>query len=796
MVKKKKKKKSNNNESHHLHDPNGTIRKLKPTSHRRRDGLIQYSYDKTSQSGEDGIIHYLFQKIPCSNNDGIRWAVDIGAWDGIHLSNTYSLLTESESESSSSSPSRWKGILIEADEEKFKQLKSLHEPKGNICHNIAVSCQPWSTQNLAQILLLHSNQSSDQQQHHQHHLPNNFDFLCIDVDGTDYWILHNLLHDTPFRPKVICIEFNPTIPHSVLFIPPRDDNIRQGCSITALDQLASSFDYTLVETTCYNAFFVHQPFFQSSGIQNDIPFNPSIDNLHEVTMGTSLYQLYDGTIKLSGCQKMLWHRKPIREEDIQILKKEERNFPFAPSTTSTTGDDGTSSTGIDISDDSNSNTCNQKKSDGNNVELLNQDNQHMMYHHLAIDMSPYCCPPSSSTTKAKTKTTITDQKTKCSTSIYQQLSKDGFALIRGTGISPLHCQNALSCTKKFFQNNSTTSEKVRRSCLTKDRARRGYSPQNSENFASLIGQKGSNDLVRKFRVGPCIDDDDIDTGTSVGMGDNNNNTGKSIPSSLYQPNAWPTEETWGEENATKFKSHIETYYTHICQVANNIVNAICDGITNHNSNIILPSSLIGGFGTTCDVDKEDKEGSGNEEEQQRSIENTSILTLLGYRKGARHQGRHSNPLIAAHTDVGVITVLLFDGGDCATLQRCQSSHTDDDDNDDDDNNDNECRNVNNHHSWVDVKLPTTIPQDPIFVVNIGDCLSDMCDNALPSTLHRVMPCKGGTVDRNCLALFMGLNHDEILTLPNGDSMMYEEWRRRRIARAQDVLVKHRGQNKV
>ena len=795
------KKKKNNSNDRQLNDPNGTIRQLKPISHRRRDGLIQYSYDKTSQSGEDGIIDYLFKKIPLSSSsNGLRWAVDIGAWDGVHLSNTHSLLVadmcdygdgqkgdidnkssdsinarnidqngngdgneikNNDDESSSISSSRWKGILIEADETKFQQLESLHAPLGNICHNIAVSCQPWSKQSLANILSSTSTKSL---------LPLDFDFLCIDVDGTDYWLLHNLLTETSFRPKVICIEFNPTIPHSILFIPPRDDTMRQGCSITALFQLASSFKYQLVETTCYNAFFVLESLFESTSIKNDIPFEPRIENLHEITMGTSLYQLYDGTIKLAGCQKMLWHRKPIREEDVQILKKEERSFPFAPGTVNGTTDSHVYSTSMGMNSHDNITGENEN-------ETINHDKQHMMYHHLAIDMSSYCSPSAS--------TTI-DQKAKCSSQIYQHLEQDGFALVRGTGISSTHCQNALSCTKSFFQH---ANEKVRRSCLTKDRARRGYSPQNSENFASLLGLKGSNDLVRKFRVGPChmISGDNVGGKRSSDCSDmdTESSTVKNesfVPSSLHQPNAWPTKETWGEQNATKFQSHIETYYTEICQVANNIVNAICDGITKHNPKIVLPSSLIG-VGT--ETKKKDEEGNEHLEEQQQqcTIENTSILTLLGYKKGARHQGRHSNPLIAAHTDVGVITVLLFDGGDCATLQRSQSSDTDNDEND--------CENVNSHHSWVDVKLPTTIPQDPIFVVNIGDCLSDMCDNALPSTLHRVMPCKGGTLDRNCLALFMGLNHDEVLNLPSGECMTYEEWRRRRIACAQDVLLKHK-----
>lgn len=712
--------KSGNN--NHLHDPNGTIRQIKPKSRRRRDGLIKYAYNKTSQSGEDGIINFLFQKIPSSSIED-RWLVDVGAWDGIHLSNSHSLLipncdNDDENKPTCSSIGSWKGILIEADQDKFKQLSTLHEPYGNICHHVTVSCQSWSKSSLGHIL---ANTISTHGS-----LPYDFDFLCIDVDGTDYWLLHNILHDTQYRPKVICIEFNPTIPHSVLFIPPRNDFIRQGCSITALVELASLFDYQLVETTCYNAFFVYRPLYDKF-IKNEIPFEPCIDNLHEITMGTHLYQLYDGTIKLSGCQKMLWHRIPIKEEDVQIIKRNERNFPFAP---------GDSGRGVMEGE----NTLYRSYNNNHDSMIQNQEEEMMMFRNLAIDMSPYCLSSTGFDTSV-------ENKTRCSVSIYQQLEKDGFALVRGTGIPSAVCQEALTSTNAFLQE---ASEKVRRSCLTKDRARRGYSPQNSENFASLVGEKGSNDLVRKFRVGP--------SGNNVSS-DLYNETSTLSQSSLHQPNAWPTDETWGEENASVFRSNIEKYYDQICHVANDIVRAISDGITHHNVKYNIPLSFGG----------ESKRGSSTEERTNR-VKNTSILTLLGYRKGARHQGKHSNPLIAAHTDVGVITVLLFDAGNCASLQRCQSN--------------------GGESTWIDVKLPTIVPEDPIFVVNIGDCLSDMCGNALPSTLHRVVPCKGGSINRNCLALFMGLNHDDILNLPDGESMTYEEWRRLRIARAQDALSKH------
>lgn len=528
---------------------------------------------------------------------------------------------------------------------------------------------------------------------------------------------------------MICIEFNPTIPHSVFFIPPRNDTKRFGCSITALNELASTNGYQLVETTCYNTFFVRNDLYVQH-IKDEIPFEPCIDNLHEITMGTQLYQLYDGTIKLSGCQKMLWHRKPIREEDVQILSAKDRNFPFAPSSSSTTS------------------ICTTDEPSLKEKYLMEQMKQEAaMLHNMAVDMSPYCCSSSNNPDRDES------LQNECSSSIFQQLEKDGFALVRGTGIPSDTCQKALQWTESFLQD---AHEKVRRSCLTKDRARRGYSPQNSENFASLIGQKGSNDLVRKFRIGPHQDVNH----------DFHLHPSSTLPSSfaLLQANAWPSSESWGEENAIQFKDSIEKYYDKICDVADSIVCAICDGIVRRNEDIKLPLSLIG-------TQKQRVKGE-DMNDKDHVIDNTSILTLLGYKKGARHQGKHTNPLIAAHTDVGVITILLFDGGDSSILQRAQSANPD------------------NSNSWVDVKLPAIVPQDPIFVVNIGDCLSDMSGGMLPSTLHRVMPCKGGTRPRNCLALFMGLKPDEIISQSDEESISYEEWRRRRIARAQAELRRH------
>jgi isopenicillin N synthase-like dioxygenase len=657
----------------------GEIRRRKPKTQRRRDGLLKYGYDNTSQSGEDGIIKRLFELLPQPTGIAQRWCVDVGAWDGKHLSNTFSLLVPTPSDCQSN----WKGVLIEADPEKVLSLRNMHDPLGNTSVNVTISCSPNSPLNLVNTLKKEAPEE----------MPSNFDFLCIDVDGTDYWLLHNILETAIFRPKVICVEFNPTMPQDLIYIQPQDDSIRYGSSLSALVELASHYEYQLVETTCYNAFFVDDDLYQKF-VRSDIPFEPSIECLQEVTMGTSLYQLYDGTLKLNGCKKLLWHRLPIKEENIQVLKKKERTFPFAP------GGEGM-----------------ENKTEQMKAANIEQDT---LIAAQAVDMSVYC-KPVSLTGQETTKENELRRRDDCANSIVDRLQRDGFALVRGTSISKEVCENALLQTRMFFHD---ASEQVRRSCLTKDRARRGYSPQNSENFASLIGEKCVNDLVRKFRVGPK----------------------ERFGESLLQSNAWPKTEIWGEENSSQFQSSIQAYYNEINQVALFILEAIGDGLQNRKDggSISLPQGT-------------------------ESISHTSILTLLGYRKGARHQGKHARPLVAAHTDVGVITVLLFDGGDSAVLQRSASKSI-----------------STGKEIWTDVTLPYSIQNDPVFVVNIGDCLSDLCDNFLPSTLHRVMPRKG-LEPRNCLAHFVGFKPEEILTLPSGKSITYEEWRRLRIEKATSIF---------
>jgi isopenicillin N synthase-like dioxygenase len=592
--------------------------------------------------------------------------VDVGAWDGKHLSNTYSLL--------SSDQSPWLGVLIEADRKKYDDLCTLYSDPKNVLVNAEVSCRQESTYNLVNIL--NSTKSKLD-------TSSGIDFLCIDIDGPDYWVSTNSTrlyqsktlasHVSPFldrqqvlqtllssglhRPRVICIEFNPTMPDDLVYIPPCNESDRHGASISALVELAGKHNYVLVETTLYNAFFVEQPLYDAY-LRTEVP-DTSIEYLYEPTMATSLYQLYDGTLKLWGCRRMLWHRLPIAESKLQMIPEKMRHFPFAPTERDT----------------------------------LDMDQ--------VVDLAPFFLQSSSGR----------DESLKA---LIYHLRTDGFAYIKGIPINAGLVQRCLDMTQDFLHN---VDEGVRRSCFTKDRARRGYSAMNTENFASLIGKVGPNDLVRKFRVGPA---------------------GMDQSSSLWQPNVWPSPQLW--ESAEIFQETVMRYFIELTSAAAIVVQAICQGLLAEDSSLATALEPL----------------------MSNNTFNTSILTLLGYRTGTRHKGKNKGPLVAPHTDVGVVTILVFDAGDCAVLQRSDGAG-----------------------GWIDVQLPQTVPNDPIFVVNIADCFSDITGKRLPSTLHRVA-ARSGTTPRNCCALFVGLDPSQELAV-DGKSMTYEEWRKDRIARAQEVL---------
>lgn len=418
-----------------------------------------------------------------------------------------------------------------------------------------------------------------------------------------------------------------------------------------------------------------------------------------------------------------------------MISSSQRNFPFAPNNRN-----GTSNAAI---------------------------------NDAVIDMNAYCRSALSTTLQQSSVSNgnCVADKDACSKSLLQQLKSDGFALVRGTGIPGQLCREALRATHSFLQE---ADENVRRSCLSKtDRARRGYSPLNTENFASLLGEDGPNDLVRKYRMGPPSSGQQPESNPQHGG------------SSLLQANVWPTPSVsaeWDDAVCDNFRATLEDYYDKVCSAANEILQAICDGLLLEYPDLAISLEPLSSSSSTMSSlhDAKDTSQAVDPFTETSLVHNTSILTLLGYRTGSRHKKLNQkkkkavHPLVAAHTDVGVITVLLYDGGDCAVLQR-QSTPQDASNKDDGDGS----------MRFQDVVLPSQVDDDPVFVVNIADCLSTLTRERLPSTVHRVMP-RSGVHPRNCLALFVGLKAEEKLNI-DGHEMSYEAWRKNRISQSQSVL---------
>lgn len=143
--------------------------------------------------------------------------------------------------------------------------------------------------------------------------------MSIDVDGMDWHIWKSL---TKFAPRLVVIEFNPSMSNDVFFVQDVDPSVFHGSSFLALIELGKSKGYELVATTEFNGLFVKQELYPAFGIEDN-----DIDSMHDMSIFESrLLQCYDGTLVLAGCKRLLWTDTPISDEDIQVLPAALRTY--------------------------------------------------------------------------------------------------------------------------------------------------------------------------------------------------------------------------------------------------------------------------------------------------------------------------------------------------------------------------------------------------------------------------------------------------------------------------------------
>lgn len=246
-----------------------------------------------SKQSYEAVIVEILNMLPRRD----RWCVEFGAWDGCVASNSRELILHHG----------YSAILIEGDKDRFRDLQRNYSDRSEVVTlNQFVG---FSTEDGLDVILAKTP------------VPLDFDFLSIDIDGNDYHVWNVV---TKYHPKVVCVEFNPTIPAEVSFVQPMDPAVNQGCGLSVLVELGRRKGYELVSVIDVNAFFVSRDYFPIFGIADN-----RIEALW-VTRDdiTFIFSGYDGRIFLRGNQTLPWHKIPLVESKMQVLPAFLRKCPY------------------------------------------------------------------------------------------------------------------------------------------------------------------------------------------------------------------------------------------------------------------------------------------------------------------------------------------------------------------------------------------------------------------------------------------------------------------------------------
>jgi hypothetical protein len=247
--------------------------------------LSEFARRVTSESGEDGILAKALEVI--GESDG--WCVEFGAHDGRRWSNTYDLIANRG----------FAAVLLEPDPKRFAQLAETYAGNDRVLllrRAVGVGADDGLDAILAEAPI-----------------PTGFDILSIDVDGNDFHVWRAVRRYTP---KLVVIEFNPTIPTAVEFVQECDPGVSHGASLRSLVGLGKAKGYELVAVTSGNAIFVRADYYPRFGIADNSPerLRPSEDV-------TYLFQGYDGTIFVAGARRLIWHNWSFNERRFQQLPR-------------------------------------------------------------------------------------------------------------------------------------------------------------------------------------------------------------------------------------------------------------------------------------------------------------------------------------------------------------------------------------------------------------------------------------------------------------------------------------------
>ncbi len=246
---------------------------------------------------EAQFAHELLNKYVGSKCEN-RLAVEVGAWDGVHKSNIMWLVRDMG----------YSGVFIEGSKKRFSNLKSNYSDLER-----AVTINAFVEKSGARCFDSLLNDAK---------IDGEVDFLSIDIDGNDYYIFKYI---EKYLPKILRIEYKPTIPNDVEYVQKYDPDIGQGSSLKSLCILAESKGYKLVEVTRINAIFTR------NDIKGDFPRydHRNLDELRD-DKKTKIYLFagFDGSV-FSNAEylNLSWHRMHLYIDKLSPIPRYMRNLP-------------------------------------------------------------------------------------------------------------------------------------------------------------------------------------------------------------------------------------------------------------------------------------------------------------------------------------------------------------------------------------------------------------------------------------------------------------------------------------
>jgi hypothetical protein len=257
---------------------------------------VAYKSNLFSQFGEDGYIKEILSRISSAETLD-NWCCEFGAWDGLHFSNTANLIINE----------KYRAVLIEASKSRYKILSTNFPEESVIKLNEFVNVS--GEKSLDSLL-------------HKTIIPKNFDLLSIDIDGCDYYVFESL---SEYSPKVIVIEFNPTIPNAVFFVQENKFDIKQGASALAVIRLASSKGYSIVAITECNLIFVQTRFASLFTDGRELLLEDLRNDIEKINY---VFSGYDGSLIFSQKNYVYlpWHDIRFHASNLQILPRYLRKF--------------------------------------------------------------------------------------------------------------------------------------------------------------------------------------------------------------------------------------------------------------------------------------------------------------------------------------------------------------------------------------------------------------------------------------------------------------------------------------